>query len=405
MASTQTATVEIKGEQIRVQELVTKDPEAAEFLATQDKDTVTTFVQEAFEVGLTAMRLTQTTVDVQYVEQKFDEMLSSFTDEVSSATDEFGDQVGEVTDELDEAVGEDGRMDGQFDEYLGNGGELESRLEDAFAEDGPFHERLDKELGEDGERIQNALDPEKDGTPMNALRNDVQKLRDLINEKQGADSAIQRSTLKGDDFEETVGNILSDISNQTSDRYEFTGETVGEIPGALVGDFVYELGGTGKRIVVEAKTEEYSLNDIETEMGRAIENRDADYGVFVTDHLGNLPRTKVGWFHEFDRDFVTVALGETADDDIEPAFLRFALNWAQVRALHDVGTAGDDVDTTLIQSEVDAIDEKIDRFAQVRKQCTSIEDSVEDIRGELEDIESDIEDRFETLRSELAGAD
>jgi DNA repair exonuclease SbcCD ATPase subunit len=350
------------------------------------------------------MRLTQTTVDVQYVEQKFDEMLSSFDDEVSSATEEFGDKVGEVTDELDEAVGENGRMDGRFGDYLGNGGELESRLEDAFAEDGPFHERLNEELGEDGERIQNALDPEEDGTPINSLRNDIQKLRDLVKEKQGANSAIQRSTLKGVDFEETVGNILGDISDQTSDRYEFTGETVGEIPEAKVGDFVYELGGTGKRIVVEAKTEGYSLNDIETEMERAIENRDADYGVFVTDHLGNLPRTKVSWFHEFDRDFVTVALSETADEDIEPAFLRFALNWAQVRALHDVGAAGDEVDTTLIQSEVDAIDEKIDRFAQVRKQCTSIEDSVEEIRDELGDMESDIENRFETLRGELAGA-
>jgi hypothetical protein len=404
MASTQMATVDIEGDRIRVQELVTEAPEAVEFLATQDDDTVTTFVQEAFEVGLTAMRLTQTTVDVQYVEKKVDEMLSSFTGEVSSATDEFGDLVEDVTDELDETVGENGRMDGQFDEYLGNGGELESRLEDAFGEDGPFHERLDEELGEDGERIQNALDPNKDGTPMNALRNDVQKLRDLINEKQGADSAIQRSTLKGDDFEETVGNILGDISDQTSDRYEFTGETIGEVPEAKVGDFVYELGGTGKRIVVEAKTEGYSLSDIETEMQRAIENRDADYGVFVTDHLGNLPRTKVGWFHEFDRDFVTVALSETAAADIEPAFLRFAVNWSQVRALHDVGAAGKDVDTTVIQSEVDAIDEKIDRFAQVRKQCTSIEDSVEEIRGELGDIESDIEDRFETLRGELEGA-
>jgi hypothetical protein len=65
MASTQTATVDIEGEQIRVQELVTEDPEAAEFLSTQDEDTAATFVQEAFEVGLTAMRLTQTTVDVQ----------------------------------------------------------------------------------------------------------------------------------------------------------------------------------------------------------------------------------------------------------------------------------------------------------------------------------------------------
>ena len=389
--SSQVAAVDIEGETIRVQDITIEDGEAADFLSGRDEDVVAELVTEALGVGLTALRLTQTSVDVEFVERKFGEMVSEFSTQVDAATDEFGDHVDDVTDELDDTIGENGRLDTEFDRYLGEDGKLADRLEAAFAEDGPFHERLDAELGENGDRIQDAVEPK------------FKELRDLINQQQGADSVIQQSTLKGDEFEDTVGNILEQISAQTSDRFEFTGETVGDIPDAKVGDFVYEIGGTTKRIVVEAKTEGYGLDEIKDEMERAIENRDADYGVFVTDHLGNVPRTKVGWFHEFDRDFVTVALSEDSEADIEPAFLRFAMNWAQVRALHDTDAAGDTIDTGRIQSEADAIDEKIARFAQIRGKCTSIEDSVDAIRDELDEIESEVDDRLADLRSELAG--
>jgi hypothetical protein len=93
--------------------------------------------------------------------------------------------------------------------------------------------------------------------------------------------------------------------------------------GRDVGDFVVSLADTDQNIVVEAKTESYSTQNIKDEMEEALQNRDAPYGLFVTDSLDNLPRTKTGWFHEFpEQNAVVVAMSETSEEDIEPGYLR-----------------------------------------------------------------------------------
>lgn len=65
--------------------------EAVEFLSVRDEETTVEFVTEALRIGLTALRLTQTTADVELVERKLSEMLAEFSAGVDSATDEVGE--------------------------------------------------------------------------------------------------------------------------------------------------------------------------------------------------------------------------------------------------------------------------------------------------------------------------
>lgn len=396
MATTEDVTVDTETDEVQIAGLAIHDEELASYLADKPAGEQTQWAERAFQVGARTLQLSESSKDIEHVKHEFDRM-----------RDDLEDEFSEVRDELDERFGDDGDLASALDEYLGDDGELRAHLDDALGDDGEFVERLNDELGEDGERIQAALDPDRDGTPTARLEsritNAIESLRDDLAEERGRDAERQQSYKKGGDFEETVGDILGSITRQTSDTYRFTGETEGA--DGKVGDFVYEVGGTSKRVVVEAKTERYGFDDIQSEMEAAVENRDADYGVFVTDELANLPRTKVGWFTEFDRDFVTVALSEGDADELESAFLRFAMNWAQVRALHDTDEAGAEMDTARIRSEAEAIDEKIGRFTQVRKKCSRIEDAVDDIRDELDDIEDEVDDRLDGVKSELATAD
>jgi len=396
MATTEDVTIDTETEEVQIAGLTIHDEELASFLADKPTDEQTAWAARAFQVGARTLQLSETSKDVEHVKHEFDRM-----------RDDLEDELNEVRDELDDRFGDDGDLASALDEYLGDDGELRAHLNDALGEDGEFVERLNEELGEDGERIQAALDPDRDGTPTARLESRIteaiERLREDLAEERGRTDERQDSPKKGDDFEDAVSKILGNITRQTSDTYRFTGETEGA--DGKVGDFVYEIGGTSKRVVVEAKTEGYGFDDVQSEMEAAIENRDADYGVFVTDELANLPRTKVGWFNEFDRDFVTVALSEGGDDELEPAFLRFAMNWAQVRALHDTDEAGEEIDTTRIRSEAEAIDEKIGRFTQVRKKCSRIERTVDDIRDELDDIEAEVDERLVDLRGELAATE
>jgi len=175
--------------------------------------------------------------------------------------------------------------------------------------------------------------------------------------------------------------------------------------GRDVGDFVVNLADTGQDIVVEAKTESYSTKNIKEEMQEAIQNRDAAYGVFVTDTMENLPRTKTGWFHEFpEQNAVVVAMSELPENDVEPGYLRISFNWARMRAVQAYAEVDSSFDPQEVQSELNEIEDEIGRFKTIRGQCTEIRKSRERIEKTLEEIEQDIKSRLATIEAELTKA-
>lgn len=134
-----------------------------------------------------------------------------------------------------------------------------------------------------------------------------------------------------------------------------------------VGDFVVNMADTGQNIVVEAETESYSVQKIKDEMEKAVQNRDAAYGLFVTDSLENLPRTKTAWFHEFpEQNTVVVAMSETGEEEIEAGYLRITFNWARIRAVQAYAEVGSGFDPEELRSELTGIEEDIGRFKKIR---------------------------------------
>lgn len=196
----------------------------------------------ALRIGVTALDLAETSRQEEYVERKFDDM----------RREPHGD-IERLEAEVDAKFGTDGDVSTTLDTHLGPDGHLKQHIDDAFGEDGLFSRRLDEELGEDGERIQQALDPDTEGTPTYRLkqtfREEVRSLRDKVEEQAAAaetEEELRRKTpLKGDDFEETVDTILSGLVYDTNDELEYTGDTNGEISGQTVGDFVVTLNETG----------------------------------------------------------------------------------------------------------------------------------------------------------------
>ncbi len=394
MAVTSSVSIDESTDTINIESLQITDQEIVEFLSEYESDERDAVVSEALSIGVKAMQLMDTSQDVEYVERRLGELEDGLTEEVET-----------FQEEIEETVGDDGTLPQTLEEYLGEEGTLEQRIEAAFEEDGPFVDRLDEELGKDGERIQAALDPDRDGTPTNRLETrlteEIQDLREKIVEEETEEKLRQRTYLKGGDFEDTVQGILEDIVRQTPNNVAYTGETTGAA-GRDVGDFVVSLADTGQDIVIEAKTENYSTQNIKEEMEEAIQNRDADYGVFVTDTLENLPRTKTGWFHEYsDQNTVVVAMSETEEADIDAGYLRIAFNWARMRAVEAYAEVDDGVDAEMVQSELSEIESEINRFQTIRAQCTEISKSRERIEETLRDIENDVKKRLTAIEAEL----
>lgn len=190
----------------------------------------------------------------------------------------------------------------------------------------------------------------------------------------------------------------------TTHEVEHTGDKEGEIPGRDVGDYVLTLGETGQNIAVEAKSKKIdSTQDIKDEMEEAIENRDADYGIFVTECESYIPN-KVGYFQEHDQKILCVALLADEDDEIDPGFLNIAWNWARMRTIQSHVETGESVDTETIQAQVDEVRSSIDRFSTVKTKCSDIESTAGEIKTLLDDIRDDVNSDLDTITTELSKA-
>lgn len=398
MATTATVDVDLGENQIQIHELTIRDDVLVEFLDEFDDGRREDAVIRALKVGAATLQLAETSKDLEYVKREFESMQESFEGEID-----------DVQTELQEKFGDDGRVSHILESHFGDDGTLRSHIEDAFGEDGIFSERLDEELGEDGERIQRALDPDREGTPTyrlkQALRDEINELRDKLTEEEAEAEVRQRTTLKGEDFEENVRELLDDLVYQTPHSYEYTGETEGELTGRDVGDFVITLGDTDQRIVVEAKSEQdYTVPTIKEEMEAAIENRAADYGIFVSECASYLPK-KVGFLDEFDREFLAVSVSQNEDDEVDPRLFRIGYNWAKMRAAQAAVDAGNEVDPVVVHSKVEEITATIERFQNVKKKCTNIKSSANGIESDLDEIADDVNQHLNDVRAELSKAD
>jgi hypothetical protein len=403
MATDEAQPISVQNDRITINEFEITDSTLVKYFQQFDSGSER---QDALErilkIGVMTMNLAETSQQEEFVERKFTEMQREFQDEITR-----------IEDEVEERFGDDGDIPQIFENHLGDDGHLRQHIEEAFGENGPFKKRLDEELGENGERIQQALDPDREGTPTyrlkQSLQSQIDRLRDKIEEQETAEEVEEeiraKTTLKGEDFEDTVENILSDLVYGTSNELEYTGDTVGKIGDRKVGDFVVTLDKTGQRIVAEAKSDSgYSQRDIKEELTDAVENRDADYGIIVFECESYIPN-KVGYFHEFDSERLSVALSEGEDDDVEPGFLRIGFNWAATRAVQGYADAGTAFDPEVVQEGVGEVKDSIDRFSTIRKKTTSIRGTASEIDEELEDIEGEVKSELANIRTEIQTAE
>ncbi|WP_284014865.1 hypothetical protein [Halobaculum litoreum] len=381
MATAQNVTVDSESNEVHIDSLTVHDEELVSFLSDAPGEPEAA-VERALRVGASTLELADTTREVEYVRREFDTLREAFADEVA-----------EVEREFEDAFGDDG--------------EFEGRLDDAFGEGGAFADRLDEQFGEEGEVIQQALDPDNDGSPLNRIRQtfreEIRDLSEKLERQAGAEEERELSHRSGYDFEDTVQEMLADATYNTSDDVERTAETEGELPGRDVGDFVYTIGETGQRIAIEAKSVEgYTRPKIDEEMADAIENRDADFGVFVSECESFVPDT-VGYFQPYD-DYVCVSLSADRDDEVDESFLRIALSWARTRAIQGHVDAGDDLDPEEVQSRVEAVRDELDRISNAKRKCTEMQSTADDVKGLLDGLRDDVIVELDGITTELSKA-
>lgn len=178
MATTQDVTVDTDRDEVQITNLTVHDDELAAYLADKTVDERATWASEAFKIGARTLQLSETSKDLEYVKREFERMRNELQEDLDS-----------TREELNEHLGDDGELKQALEDYLGDKGELREHLDDAFGAEGAFVERLEQELGEDGRQIQEALDPDVEGTPTyrlkSELRDEIKSIKAELDKERG----------------------------------------------------------------------------------------------------------------------------------------------------------------------------------------------------------------------------
>ncbi len=273
---------------------------------------------------------------------------------------------------------------------------------------GKLSNLLTEYFDKDG-KIESIFDPMTENTPLGKLRREllgeINKIRDMLVKKDAKEEVINSTPLKGYEFEDTCEEILSEIvSNHIGDELERKTNEVGEITGCMAGDFVISLKDMlSKKIVFEIKdVENISQPMIIETMERAMSNRGASYGIFVVKYKEGIPR-KIGIFNEFRENIAVIAMGSKEEETFFPELLHVAYQWARLKL--NAETTMQQKSVKILDEGIKQISEKLEVFAQIKRQCSNVDKSIAQIREHSDDLKNDIEEHIRRIQKALLNGD
>lgn len=367
-AEGQAGRVEVTGDRLVIRNLEVSDPDIVSYFGgLDDPDQREQRLEQALRIGVLSIASTGTSQSVDLVERAFGALGAEF----------------------------DRKMDAVFDEK------------------GPLSDVIARHFGGDGTVIREHFNPDREGSPLHALREYLDRtlveIRDALNAREAAREAAAREaargTRKGRDFEARCGDDLDLAARPYSDVVERTGDASGRAGKSKKGDFVAILNGGGQRIVFEMKdTASIGHAMIRGELKEAMDNRDAAYGVLVARSRASLPGS-VGWFNEYDGNKLVCAV---EDGEGNPAIggemIQTAYKWARARlGSMDAPDAGE-VDATLMAAKAAEIGEHAAELASIKRECTNINKSSDKIHGWAASAEKGIKAQVAEIVESLKGA-
>jgi cell division protein ZapA (FtsZ GTPase activity inhibitor) len=264
---------------------------------------------------------------------------------------------------------------------------LNDKLESIFSDSGTLSKILDERLS-----VGNP------NSPLVKFKEDIRKeivgLREELARQTSAletkEEAMQKSPEKGYAFEDVVFDLLQTVAKQDADIVADVSTEQGETK-RKSGDFTYDVSKLSKRIVIEAKSRNItSVKNAITSLNESMQNRGAEYGIFVVESEDQLQK-QIGIWNEYpDNKIIThSALLEVA---VKVAKARLALEQAE----------SIDVNVNEIRIYLGKVIDTLKKLSTIKKQVTAIKGSGDSIEKNADEIQSEIKEYVGMIDSELS---
>ena len=313
-----------------------------------------------------------------------------------------GAQIGERVDYVQK---EFQKMNQKYNNTLGlTLQEMESMYDGYMGKNGKFRQIMTENFGEDGILLKGIFDPNREGSPLYKLKtewqNDLSNLRQDLGIKEKEDEIKSRTTLKGADFEDHCQDLLEGSAKVFGDIIENTTSMTGKVKRSKKGDFVLTLADSSRKITFETKdVGSISANEIRKILDEAIENREASYGVLVAKSVEAFPKS-IGWFQEIGNDKLVVALGSNSEGSFHDELLLIAYKWARAK-VNSQSLEEKQVDPEFIETKIEAIKHKIQKFRTIKTECNNIEKASNCIKTTSEALAKEIGMELDDMNKSL----
>ena len=266
--------------------------------------------------------------------------------------------------------------------------------------------RLDEKTGEWEELITKAmdesLDPEKEGKPINALRTrllyELGEIRKDISKEQGIVEADEYGSRKGKWFEEDIEMNLSEFKS-INDSVEQVGELAVEGTRRKVGDVLITVNEPGIpefKMIVEVKSgSDFSLtgkNPLKKQLSDSMALRGAKAGIAVVKQKNTQGRQKV-WKDEGNNRIIVAVDVDDLENHYDYTMLEVAYSVMRNRVIQSFDSSDievPDVDASAVEILVNEISESLEVVKGLQNNCTTVLTSVNEIQKKIADMKEKI---------------
>ena len=334
--------ITIFGDSVTFSYLTITNKDLADYLAESDNALET--LESIIEIGVKTMNSLKNSIERDFTKQTFETIAEEMKKNLSDSVDDMGDEFNKYFNEDGEFVQELNNNKKKMLEELNS--ELENFIDPSNRESAisKLTEILETEEGKMVDAFEKALNrknsesqifqlkeklEKKFTDEIKLLSEDMEKILQELKIDKATTELKEKSTAKGGTHEDFVQQSLSEIA--VGDIVERTGEIVGLVPKSKVGDHVVTLNTNSKlsdfKIVFESKSANTynSSSAITKELTKAMENRGADFGIFVFDSYDRFDKVSSQPFALLSENMALTVLNE----DVGNLPLKISYIWAK----------------------------------------------------------------------------
>jgi len=354
-------TIELKDDSIIINKITISDLNTYKILNDIKEDKRADFIKKAIIIGAIGLRNLYLTENVDYIEKEFKEIIKN----LESQSKDIKSMI-EKTLDVDSNTSSLGKMRVLFEDYF------------------------DKRKG----KISDLLSPFEDDSPIKKLKEEIfkkiQELRDDLLKEKSKEEIIEKTALKGGNFEEIVLEQIQDFCSEYEDKINFVGEVLGKTN--KTGDITVDINGDeNKRVIIECKdSSAYSHKKTLDEINDAIENRNAKFGIFLFKSQAQIPSALEPM--KITNNYIVTSF--------ENYGLYFAYRVARLFVERNTERAKT-IPFDKIQSEMEALNSKLLAFNNIQTKLTQITNASSYIQENMDRLKKDIETGLNNIKDLL----